>query len=103
MHNYFTNYHNSTRFDTIVSSSGSLKSLPWQVTQVFQMQLLVIQLKIKMFHISFMQNNRTTASLTDISVKNALTPSTTDGTEQTRKRTGPKNKKQKRAKSIKQK
>jgi len=24
MHNYFTNYHTPTRFDTIVSSSGSL-------------------------------------------------------------------------------
>ena len=24
MHNYFTNYHTATRFDTIVSSSGSL-------------------------------------------------------------------------------
>ena len=35
MHNYFTNYHTVTRFDTIVSSSGSLYSIPRQVTQVF--------------------------------------------------------------------
>ena len=61
------------------------------------MQLLVIQLTIKMFHISFMQYNRTAASLTDTSVKNTLTPSTTDGSEQTRKELALKNKKQKRA------
>jgi len=42
MYNYFTNYHTPTCFDTIVSSSGSVKSMPCQVTQVFQMQLLVI-------------------------------------------------------------
>jgi hypothetical protein len=48
-----------------------------------------------------MQNNRTTASLTDTSVKNALTPSTTDGSEQTRKEPGLKNKKQKRAQKHK--
>jgi len=39
MHNYFTNYHTPTCFDTISSSSGSLKSITCQVTQVFQMQL----------------------------------------------------------------
>jgi len=50
MHGYFTNYHTPTCFDTIVSSSGSLQSIPCQVTQVFQMQLLVIQFTIKMFH-----------------------------------------------------
>jgi len=55
MHNYFTNYHTATCFDTIVSSSDSLQSIPCQVTQVFQMQLLVIQFTIKMFHIGFMQ------------------------------------------------
>ena len=55
MHNYFTNYHTPTCFDTIVSSSGTLLSIPCQVTQVFQMQLLVIQFTIKMFHIGFMQ------------------------------------------------
>ena len=44
MHNYFTNYHTPTCFDTIVSSSGSLKSIPCQVTQVFQMHLLVLQI-----------------------------------------------------------
>jgi len=55
MYNYFTNYHTPTRFGTIVSSSGSSLSLPGQVTQVFQMQLLVIQFTIKMFHIGFMQ------------------------------------------------
>jgi len=45
MHNYFTNYHTATCFDTTVSFSGSLKLTPCKVTQVFQMQLLVIQLK----------------------------------------------------------
>jgi len=30
MHNFFTNYHTATCFDTIVSSSGSLKSIPCQ-------------------------------------------------------------------------
>ena len=40
--NNFTNYHTATCFDTIVSSSGSLQSIPCQVTSVFQMQLLVI-------------------------------------------------------------
>jgi len=43
MHNYFTNYHTPTCFDTIVSSSGSMQSIPCQVTQVLQMQLLVIR------------------------------------------------------------
>jgi hypothetical protein len=47
MHNYFTNYHTNTCFDTIVSSSD----IPCQVTQVIQMQLLVIQFTIKMFHV----------------------------------------------------
>ena len=42
MHNYFTNYRTPTCFDTIVSYSGSLQSVTCQVTQVFQMQLLVI-------------------------------------------------------------
>ena len=32
MHNYFTNYHTPTCFDTIMSSSGSLKSISCQVT-----------------------------------------------------------------------
>ena len=45
--NYFTNYHTATCFDTIVSSSCSLLSIPYQVTQVLQMQLLVMQFKIK--------------------------------------------------------
>ena len=54
MHNYFTNYHTPTCFDTIVSSSDSLWSIPCQVTPVFQMQLSVIQFTIKMFHIGFM-------------------------------------------------
>ena len=39
MHNYFTNSHTPTCFDTIVSSSGSLYSIPCQVTQVLKMQL----------------------------------------------------------------
>jgi hypothetical protein len=50
-HNYFTNYHTATCFDTVVSSSDSLQSTPCQVTQVFQMQLSVIQFTVKMFHI----------------------------------------------------
>lgn len=45
-HNYFTNYHTPTRFDTTMSSSESLKSVPYQLTQVFQLKLLVIQLTI---------------------------------------------------------
>jgi len=49
MQNYFTNYHTATCFDTTVSLSGSLKLVPCKVTQVFQMQLLVIQLKISYF------------------------------------------------------
>jgi hypothetical protein len=55
MHNYFTNYHTLTRFDIIVSSSGSLKSTPCQVTQEFQMQLLIKQFTIKMSDTGFMQ------------------------------------------------
>jgi len=43
--------HSSKCFDALVSSSGSLWSMPSQVTQLFQMQLLVIQFIIKMFHI----------------------------------------------------
>jgi hypothetical protein len=46
MHNYLTRYHTTTYFDTIVSSLGSLQSIPCQVTQVYQMQLLAIQFKI---------------------------------------------------------
>jgi len=42
IHNYFKNYHTPTCFDTIVSSSWSLWSIPCQVTRIFQMQLLVI-------------------------------------------------------------
>jgi hypothetical protein len=53
-HNNFTNYHITTCFDTIVSSSDSLQSIPCQVTPVFQMQLSVIQFTIKMFHTCFM-------------------------------------------------
>jgi len=34
MHNYLTSYHTPTCFDTIMSSSGSLYSIPCQVTQV---------------------------------------------------------------------
>ena len=55
MHNYFTNYTTPINFDTIVSPSGSLKPLTCQVTQVFQMQLLVTQFTIKMFRIGFTQ------------------------------------------------
>ena len=32
IHNYFTNYHTPTCFDTIMSSSGSSQSVPCQVT-----------------------------------------------------------------------
>jgi len=49
MHNYFTNYHTATCFETIASSSDSCNPIPCQVTQVFQTQLLVIQFTIKMF------------------------------------------------------
>jgi hypothetical protein len=55
IHNYLTNYHPPTCFDTIVSSSRSLWSIPCQVTQVYQMPLLVMQSTIKMFHVGFMQ------------------------------------------------
>jgi len=55
MLNYLTNYHSATCFDTIVSSSDSLSSIPCQVTQVFQMQLSVIQFTIKMFYRGFMK------------------------------------------------
>ena len=46
MHNYFTNYHTATCFDTIISSTGSLQSIPCQVTKVFQMQLSVTQFTV---------------------------------------------------------
>ena len=50
-----TNYHTPpTCFDTIVSSSGSEYLVPCQVTQVCQMQQLVIQFNIKIFHIGLM-------------------------------------------------
>jgi len=53
MHIFFlTNYHTPTRFDTIVSSSGRLHSIPCQVTQVFQM-LFVIQYTIKTRDVGF--------------------------------------------------
>jgi len=55
MHNYFTNYHAPTRFDTILLSSGILQSVPCQVTRVFQVRLLVTQFTVTMFHIGFMQ------------------------------------------------
>jgi hypothetical protein len=54
MHNYFTNYHTPTCFDTIVPSSDSLQSIPCQVTPVFHVQLSVIQFTIKLFHTGFM-------------------------------------------------
>jgi hypothetical protein len=41
--NYFTNPYRPTCFDIILSSSGSLLSIPCHVTQVFKMQLLVIE------------------------------------------------------------
>ena len=50
-HNYSTNYHTATCFDTVVPSSDSLQSIPCPVTPVFQIQLSVIQFTIKMFHI----------------------------------------------------
>jgi hypothetical protein len=52
VHTYLTNYHTPTCFDTIVSTSDSLQSIPSQVTPVFKMQLLVIQFIINMFHVS---------------------------------------------------
>jgi hypothetical protein len=54
MHNYFTNYLTPTYFDTIASSSGSLQLIYCQVTNVFQMQLLVIKFRVKIIHIGFM-------------------------------------------------
>jgi hypothetical protein len=47
-HNYFSNYHTPSKcFDTpLVSSSGSLQSIPCQVTQVCPVQLLVIQFTV---------------------------------------------------------
>jgi len=59
MHNYFTNYHTPICFDTIMSSSGSLKLISCQVTQVFKRQLLVMQFTIKKFHTGFMQYDST--------------------------------------------
>jgi len=53
MHNYFTNCPTPTCFDTIVSSSGSLKSVSCQVTQAFQMQLFAIQVTIKSFGLTY--------------------------------------------------
>ena len=52
-HNYFTNYYTATCFATIVSSSGRSPLVPCQVTPVNQKQLLVIQFKIRIFHIGF--------------------------------------------------
>jgi hypothetical protein len=49
MHNYFTKNRTPKCFDTIISSSECMQSIPRQVTQVFQMQLLVTQFKIKIF------------------------------------------------------
>jgi hypothetical protein len=49
MQNYLTNCHTPTCFDSIVSSSGSSSLVPCKVTQVFQMELLVIQFTIKIF------------------------------------------------------
>jgi len=50
MHNHFTNYPTPTTcFDSTVSSSGSLYSTTCQVTQVFQMQLLVNNLQLRCF------------------------------------------------------
>jgi len=53
MHNYSTNYLTPTCFYAIVPSSDSLQSIPCQVTQVFQMQLLVIQFIVRMLHVVF--------------------------------------------------
>jgi hypothetical protein len=55
IHNYLTNYHIPTCFDNIVSSSDGMQSIPCQVTQVLQTQLLIIQFTIKISHIGFMQ------------------------------------------------
>jgi hypothetical protein len=57
MHNYSTNYHTATCFDTTVPSSDSLQSVPRQVTPVFQMQLSVIQFTVKMFHRGLVEIN----------------------------------------------
>jgi len=57
MHNYFTSYHTATYFDTLVSSSGRLKPNPCQVTQVFQMQMLVKLFTIKTFQVGFCKSS----------------------------------------------
>jgi len=55
MHNYFTNYHTATCFDSTVSSLDSSQSVPCQVTQVCQMQLLAIHFKLfKYFDLIFL-------------------------------------------------
>jgi hypothetical protein len=46
--NYFEIYHTPTCFDTVVSPSVSLWSITCQVTQVFEVQLLVIQVAYKL-------------------------------------------------------
>jgi hypothetical protein len=53
MQNQLTNYYTApTCFGTVVSSSGNSQLVPCQVTQVCQMQLLVIQFKIlHMFYV----------------------------------------------------
>ena len=56
-HNYLTNYHTATCFDTILSPSDSLQSTPCPVTPVFQMQLSVIQFTVQLFHTGFMERN----------------------------------------------
>jgi len=63
MHKYSTNYVTPICFDTMVSSPDSLKSILCQITQVFQMQLLVIQFIVQMFHIGFMHKALFTSSL----------------------------------------
>jgi len=56
MHNYFTDYHTPTRFDTIVPSSRSFKPIPCQVTQVYQMQLFVRKLYYQQLRLKYLCN-----------------------------------------------
>ena len=55
MHNYSTDYHTATCFDTIVSSSVRLQSMPCQVTQVFPTNA---QLFHRLSHCYMFRNHR---------------------------------------------
>ena len=57
-HNYFTNYHTATCFDTIMSYSGISQLVSCQVTQLCQMQQFGNTIcNLKLFHIVCMLLN----------------------------------------------